>query len=152
MPCNLAVSITKAAIPNEQLLGLLTPAVVEQVVRAFLGDRLTDLVGQDYGYQHGTSRKVQLQSVNYWGQLGAEGISFRIHDGQIDVQAPRGGELRAQEVSDELTQLLARTADQLFAIQVGTALAELGGDLETQQVSIDNAGQRQTVTQFTLSI
>ncbi len=65
MPCNLAVSITKAAVQDEQLTKLLTPEIVKTLLETFIGQH-PDHQGQK---PHASIRKqngeVSLYIIRY---------------------------------------------------------------------------------------
>lgn len=142
MPCNLAVSITKAAVTDEKLRALLTPAQVQTVIEAYL---------RQPGVLKGRERStVTVIGDSIRVQVGALWIEIR--GGRVSTTATEGfNDVRGQELVDALSNLLALTADALFAQQVKAALAPLG-KVKQQQVSVDNAGVTQAAMVFTLKI
>ncbi|NNJ13616.1 hypothetical protein EKD04_025145 [Chloroflexales bacterium ZM16-3] len=142
MPCNLAVSITKAAVSEERLRALLTPEAVRPVIEAYL--RQPGVVGA------GERVHVQRQGDGLAVRVGS--LTLTIRDGQVQTRASRGyNDTRAQELTDALSALLALAADALFAQQVRAALATFG-PVAAQQVTVDNGGVTQAATVLTLHI
>ncbi|NNJ13396.1 hypothetical protein EKD04_024015 [Chloroflexales bacterium ZM16-3] len=142
MPCNLAVSITKAAVTEERLRALLTPEAVQPVIAAYL--RQPGVVGA------GERVIVQRQGDGLAVTVGS--LTLTISGGQVQTRATRGtNATRAQELADALSDLLALAADTRFAQQVRAALATFG-TVAAQQVTVDNGGVTQAATVLTLHI
>ncbi|HZU03372.1 MAG TPA: hypothetical protein VFA10_27140 [Ktedonobacteraceae bacterium] len=141
MPCSLAVSITKAAVSNEQLLQLLTPEVVYEAVKNFLRRHETYqrmLVGEWQGGPH---------IMFYVGRC-----VVTIVNGEVTVTGGTKREAEfAQKLMTDVTTLLSRLADYLFAQQVQNALAALG-PVESQAVNVDDQGVTRQATVLTLKI
>ena len=141
MPCNLAVSITKAAVNDEQLKQLLTTQVIHQVVKNFLSANEA-YKGQLYGdWESSTS------SVFYIGDC----TLTVFNGGQVSVDASRWSRERAQTLNADIAKLLVRLADHLFAQQVQQALAGLG-PVQVQTVDVDDQGITRQATVLTLNL
>lgn len=140
MPCNLAVSITKAAVSNEQLVQLLTPEAVYEAVKTFLSrhDAYKDQLFGDW--QSGSALMF------YVGDC-----IVTILGAQVTVNGSEWSTQQAETLSADMNTLLARLADYLFAQQVQQALAGLG-PVESQTMSVDDQGVTRQATVFTLNI
>ena len=134
MPCNLAVTITKATVTPQHLVTLLTVPTVEPVVHAYLMARFPN-------ESISTSTRGDLE-------MWVDDYIIRIAAGKVNVTAPNVA--TATQLADELTQLLALLADELFARQLTTLLTPFG--VTTQQVTVDNEGTSQSAYQFTLHL
>jgi hypothetical protein len=142
MPCNLAVSITKAAVTEEHLLALLTPAVVQPVVVAYLRQPGVLTAGERVGVTTPGARVVVT--------VGA--LTFHIDGGRVSTVATAGAtDARGRALVDALSALLALAADTLFAQQVRVALAAFGR-VSQQSVTVDNGGVPQAATVLTLTL
>lgn len=140
MPCSLAVSITKAAVSNEQLLKLLTPDVVTQAVKNFLSRHETykdELFGD---WQDETT------VIFYVGDC-----VLHIENGKITVTGTQWATEQANALSADMTTLISRLADYLFAQQVQQALARLG-PVGTQVLNVDDQGITRQATVLTLNV
>lgn len=142
MPCNLAVTITKAGVSQKELQALLTPDVVATVVEAFIKT-------------HPKFTKAKIAGRNGFGggiitvSLNAGVLGQRINIGTANTQAwmgltPGGVQAvfqRAQdkaymdELAELLRELVSRTADTLYAKKVKALLETIAEDEveETQQ-------------------
>jgi hypothetical protein len=140
MPCNLAVSITKAAVTEAHLRAILTPEVILPLIEAYL--RLP-------GVLHAERVTLQRQGDAIVVTVGR--VTMTIREGRVETQATRGYDVRAQELTDGISTLVAGIADELFAQQVRAALAPLG-TVAAQQVTVDNDGFSQVVTMLMLHI
>jgi hypothetical protein len=138
MPCNRAVSITKAAVTNEELLRLLSEPVVEQVVTAYLQAK----------YEQHRPTLVNRYSGTLVFRVG--GLYVTIQGGAVSVRA-YGQEALAEQLAAELQTLLAQAADRLFQQQVGRALS-LFGPVNTQVVEVESEGTVQRAAVFTLNL
>lgn len=137
MPCNLAVTITKAAVEQEHLNKLLTPQVVEQALRAFLTAR---------------DRNATVR-VNYGTVYASTGYnSVSVFRGRVSVSNGNRDTRGAEKLAAETQQLLAALADTLFAQQVQSALQGSGARVASQQVVVDNAGRRQVATVLSFNL
>jgi hypothetical protein len=140
MPCNLAVSITKAAVTEERLLALLTPEAVQPVVEAYLR--------QPGVLKPGESFNVNRQGNRLMIMVGS--LRLFIERGRVSTYATQGyNDVRGEELVSALSNLLALAADALFAQQVKAALAPFG-KVAQQQVMVDNGGVTQAATVLTL--
>jgi len=142
MPCNLAVSITKAAVTEEKLLALLVPEVVLPVVQSYLS-------------QPGVLTADERANV---GQQGARllvyvgSLVLYVEGGRVSTYATEGyNEVRGNELVAALSNLLALAADALFAQQVKAALARFG-KVGQQQVMVDNGGVTQAAMVLTVKL
>lgn len=136
MACNLAVSITKAAVSNEMLQSLLTLDVIESVLTAYA--------------QQQTGMTVRRTPTALVVQVGRVAVTV-VPGGQVETTAPDYLEAESRAVIDPIAALLAQAADQRFAQQVQAALATLGS-VSAQQVTVDNEGQAQTATVLTMQL
>jgi len=142
MACNLAVSITKAAVTDEKMRALLAPEKVQPVVEAYL--RQPGVLKQGESFE--ASRNGDTITIR------VAGLWIYISNGRVRTSATAGyNDVRGRELVDALSNLLALTADALFAQQVKVALAPLG-KVKQQQVTVDNAGVTQAAMVFTLNI
>ena len=140
MPCNLAISITKAAVSNEELLKLLTSEVVHEAVKNFLSRHETykDKVIGDW-----------QSEPTVWFYVG--NCIITITNGQVTVNGPQWTKEEVEALSTDMNTLLSRLADYLFAQQVQQALTGLG-PVETQVVNVDDQGVTRQATVLTLTI
>jgi hypothetical protein len=136
MPCNLAVSITKAGVTKPQLLALLTPDIVKKAVRAYLQQQ----------YPEHSLRVLYLTADGVELILGTTRIF--IENGRVWVSDPYGDETLVEALASEVEQFVLQLADGLFQQK----LQELLGDAvtQTQIVNVDNEGVVQQATVFTL--
>lgn len=142
MACNLAVSITKAAVTDEKMRALLAPEKVQPVVEAYL--RQPGVLKQGESFE--ATRNGDTITIR------VAGLWISISNGRVRTSATAGyNDVRGRELVDALSNLLALTADALFAQQVKAALAPLG-KVKQQQVTVDNAGVTQAAMVFTLNI
>lgn len=142
MPCNLAVSITKAAVTEERLLVLLTPAAIQPVIEAYLA-------------QPGVLRAGDTARVTRQGErltVAVAGLTITIEGGRVRANATAGRtDVRARALVDGLSNLLSLAADALFAQQVKGALSRFG-KVGQQQVVVEEAGVTQAATVLTLKL
>lgn len=139
MPCSLAVSITKAAVNDEQLKALLTLSVMHQVIENFLKANAT------YKDQVSSNWQTDSYSVFYVGNCSVT----IFNGGRISVDASQWSAREAETLSADITTLLARLADHLFAQQVQQALAGLG-PVQAQTVAVDDQGVTRQATVLSL--
>jgi len=145
MPCNLAVTITKAAVSQAQLVALLTPEVVQAVVEAYLRQPGVLAPGETAAVQRsGPTITITIQVG------GGRRIAMAIADGVVQATT-RTSDQRAQELVDALSPLLARAADARFAQQVQAALARLG-PVTAQAVTVANEGIPQQAVVLTMRL
>ncbi len=144
-PCNLAVTIQKAAVLPSHLLALLTPEAVEKVVTAYLSSH-----AEYKNYQPLRSR-ISGESVIF--HLGSLSYRVTITGGCVALNFPRYNQDKAATLSEELTQLLAQAADVLFAQQVKSTLTKKFGRVKQTTATVKDAAEEpQKVTVFTLDI
>ena len=138
MPCNLAVTITKAVVAPEHLLKLLTPKVVEALVDGF--------VRQHVSFQKYSPLRVRASrgGITIWLGYGRQ-ISIVGH--QVSASFPRGEERKGEELAQLISTLLAKGADRLFAQQVKRSLQQVGRVQESQR-SVNDGEQVVPVTMF----
>jgi len=143
MPCNLAVTITKAVVAPEHLLKLLTPQVVEALVDGFVRQHPTFV-------QYASVRVMTAPRgvVTIW--LGYN-KQMTIVDGQVSARFPRGEEANGEMCAQLISTLLAKGADRLFAQQVKKSLQQLG-TVQEQQTKVKDGDQVIPVTMFKLEI
>ncbi|WP_322489387.1 hypothetical protein [Chloroflexus sp.] len=142
MACNLAVSITKAAVNEEQLLKLLTPEAVQPVVESYLRQPGVLKAGETFNVSRQGNRLI----------VTVGSLRLFIDGGRVSTYATQGyNDGRGRELVDALSNLLALAADALFAQKVKAALAPFG-KVAQQQVTVDNGGVTQAATVFTLKI
>jgi hypothetical protein len=134
MPCDLAVTITKAAVTKEHLLKLLTPRVVADLLTRFLQAK------------DKTARVMQPGSgPTVYASMGYYSIS--ITRGQVTVRASNRADTKAADaLAKELQQLIAGLADTLFAKQVQAAMASAGAKVVAQQHVVTTEGVKQIAT------
>lgn len=137
MPCNLAVTITKAAVKSEHLLNLLKTEAIQPVVEAYLRDRFP---------AQALYSSVDGNSLEIW----VEPYTITITTGTVQVSVSSAAmQANTTQLAEELQQLLAVLADELFAAQLGNLFAEYGAT--AQQVTVENQGVTQHAYQFTFN-
>ena len=141
MPCNLAVSITKAAVIEAHLVALLTPEAILPLIEAYLRQPGVGVAGE--------RRSVERQGDAMVVTVG--NVTMTIREGRGETQATQGYDGRAKELTDGISALVAGIADALFAQQIRAALAPFG-TVAAQQVTVDNDGVSQVVTMLTMTI
>lgn len=140
MTCNLAVSIAKAGISNEQLLALLTPARIEPVLLAYLR--------QQYPQKALSSAIMGNEELEI--ALGSDTI--RIVRGQIEVTSYSTNQRWTERLAKELEGVLAALADALFQQQIQELLQSLGIEPQVETVTVENEGKMQQAAVFTLTL
>ncbi len=142
MPCNLALTITKAAVSEERLLALLTDDLVAPIVTAFL---------TECGLALGETR-LPRGGVEFAGDR----LRLTIVGGRVTGRTsspwptPADRDLLARLMAD-LPAVLAEAVDQVFARKVQETLAAFG-PVSAQRVPVDNEGVRQGATVLTLRL
>src|SRR6266566_1253219 len=143
-PCNLAVTIQKAAVLPSHLLALLTPEAVEKVVTAYLSSHA------EYKHYQPLRSRISGESVIF--HLGSLSYRVTITGGSVALNFPRYNQDNAATLSEELTQLLSQ-ADVLFAQQVKSTLTKKFGRVKQTTATVKDAAEEpQKVTVFTLDI
>jgi hypothetical protein len=140
MPCNLAVTITKAVVAPEHLLALLTPEVIGQLITAF--------TSQSPEFQQYQPIRITTYGDTVNVILGRLDRRFLITHNQVTSNFPRYEQTQADTLAQLLSNLLSRGADRLFAAQVRKALTEKYGDVKQTSETVSNQGQPQRVTLF----
>lgn len=125
MPCNLAVSITKAVVTQEYLRRLLTPEVLTTVLEAFLAAAY-----DSYRFS------IRSTPIGVTCTLGE--VTFAIVQGTISVRAGARTPL-AERLLPELELLVRRTSDTLLLQRIHDALGMIGS-ITYQTVLIDDGG------------
>lgn len=136
MPCNLAVSIAKAGVTKPQLLALLTPDIVQKVAMAYLQ--------QQYAKLNPSVISASGNDIT----LRAGTTSISIENGAVEVYDYSGNRLQAEQLAEEMEQLLLQLADQLLDQHIQNALGSLVKTV--LPVAVDNEGTMQQATVFTL--
>lgn len=157
MPCNLAITITKAAVSEERLRALLTPEVVTSLLASYLQASGYAIVPESFQQQQpGTYASLQtLPDGRVQCRIGGYyGIDvFVAPAGVVTVNTTTYSQhSQADHVLADVTQLLSQATDALFARQVQAALASLGVPMTTEQVQVDQAGHVSPATVFTLRV
>lgn len=160
MPCNLAVTITKAGVAPQELQALLTTETVATVVEAFITthpkftEAKATITGRN-GFGGG------IITVSLMRTAGSPGQIKRLNIGTATTQAWMGvtpGGVQAvfqrdqdkaymDELAELLQELVSRTADTLYAKKVKALLETIVEDAveETQQV-VKTGKQEMAVT------
>ena len=141
MPCNLALTITRAAVSEDRLLALLTDDLVAAIVAAFLAERGLAL----------TETRLPRGVAFAGGPIALTIVGGRV-TGRTSSRWPTlaDRDLLAGVMAD-LPDVLAQAGDQVFARKVLETLAAFG-PVTAQQVSVDNEGVRQVATVLTLRL
>lgn len=144
MPCNLAVSITKAAVTEDHLRAFLTAETITDVVLRFLTQQYARLSPQ---LMSASGRRLTFL-------LDGGDITITIVDGKVTTNATRYRLPQANGIVESVSLLLARLADMLFQRQVQQALtARFDARLvSTQTLDVENEGERQQAAVFTLEL
>lgn len=144
MPCNLAVTITKAAVTNEQLTKLLTPEIVKTLLETF--------IGQHPDHQAQTPRAtIRKQNGQVSLYISRYDCFLSVINGEVTISTPRYYTEQANDLMKQVALLLSKAADKLFVAQVQQALAKFG-NVDAQTTTVDNAGEKQQVRVFTLEL
>lgn len=181
MPCNMAITITKAAVSDEYLASLLTPERITPMLRAYLeakgytfeeGSHLRNsydpaVIDQQPGVLPYFDIMADVAGVNgfngYVPQKGA--VTVRIGgDWGLDVVVKPGGQVRMStttpaqgalgaELVDEVTAMLQALAGTLMAQTVAATLQQVTGAAPSvQQVMVENDGQQLPATVVTVRL
>ena len=143
MPCNLAVTITKATVLPEHLQSLLTPAVVKTLVPAFLQQH------PEYNSAGHISAWNQGDTVVF--SVGDFTITVS-KDTQVTVNTIRLRREAANKLAEQITTLLSIGADRMFVNQVQQVLTAKFGAVYSQTATVDNQGTQERVSVFMLEI
>jgi hypothetical protein len=136
MPCNLAFSIAKAAVPNERLRALLTADALKEVVLTYLQ--------RQYAGLNPTLLQAAGSRVSY--RLGT--LTLTITDGAVTLAGRRTGAVDADQLASNVSELLTQLAGRLFQRQVQDALAAVTRSARMAEVQ----GSRQQAAVFTINI
>lgn len=138
MPCNLAVSIAKAAIAEERLRALLTPEAIGDVVLKYLK--------QHYAASSPSLLPARVTALRY--RVGT--MVLTIQDGQVTVAGSQG-QRAAEQLATNITGLLGATADRLFQQQVQQALRPFTTQAQASTVSFEGRQQQAAVFHINLN-
>jgi hypothetical protein len=144
MPCNLAVTITKAVVAPEHLRALLTPEVI-----ASLGESIVEKHPAFASYQ---PVRFRVYNETVIVRLGRMDRTVTLTASQINANFPRFEQEQAPAIVELLSTLLSRGADKLFATQVRAALAEKYGPVQQASSTVMNQGQKQNVTLLSFEV
>jgi hypothetical protein len=136
MPCDLAVSIAKAALSRERLRALLTADAIKDVV-------LTYLVRQ-YAALSPTLLSAQGNVVRY--RLGR--LTLTIADGEVSLDGTRARATDADQLATNVSELLTQLAGRLFQKQVQDALS----GVTTRARMAEVQGRSQQAAVFTINL
>lgn len=140
MTCNLAVSIAKAGISNEQLLALLTPATIEPVLLGYLR--------QQYPQKNPQARMCAPEML----EVSLRDCTITITRGQVEVTSYSSNQRLTERLAKEVGGVLAALADVLFQQQIQTLLQTLGIEPQVETVTVENEGKMQQAAVFTLAL
>jgi len=146
MPCDLAVTIQKAVIKEEQIQALMTPEVLEKAVVAYLKGHESYKMFQPVCYAYGNTVDIFLlngNSPDYRVSVTAAGVNVRL---------PRGMEAEAELLSSQLVKLLAAVGNKLLASHVRRTLKGQFGDVNQESATVDNQGQSQQVVKLSFEV
>jgi len=135
MPCNLAVSITKAAVENEELLRFMTPDVVEGMLAQALG----------------VQGRIQGDTVTF--TLNRKGRPIvTVQNGQVNVQANRSRVPKDQveALSEQVAQKLVDIGTAALAAKMYQALQRYGS-VNIQSTQVDNEGLQQAAQKLVVT-
>lgn len=138
MPCNLAVSIAKAAVREDRLRALLTPAVLKSVVPAYLRQQ----------FSASSLALVFEQDDTVCYRLGTTIIT--IEKGEVRVDESEGNRALAEKVLAGVSHLLAAAADRLFQQQVQQALQKI--TTQARVVDVNYEGKTQQAAVFSIKL
>jgi hypothetical protein len=136
MPCNLAVSIAKAAVPNDRLRALLAAEATRDVVLTYLQ--------RQYAALSPSLLDVSESRVRY--RLGT--LTLTIADGAVRLDGRRTGAVDADQLTTSVSELLTQLAGRLFQKQVQEALAAITTRARMAEVQ----GGKQQAAVFTVNI
>ena len=136
MPCNLAVSIAKAALPKERLRALLTADAIKDVVLAYLV--------RQYAVLSPSVLSAQGNVVRY--RLGK--LTLSIADGEVSLAGTRTSATDADQLATNVSELLTQLAGRLFQRQVQDAL----GGVTTRARMAEVQGSKQQAAVFTINL
>ena len=133
MPCNLAVSIAKAAITEERLRVLLLPDVIRTILPTYLM--------KQYAALSPTRLPAFGDALRY--RVGS--MLLTILDGQVTVDAPERDRVQAEQLATQVAALLAAAANRLFQQQVQQALKGVTTQAQAVNVMVEGRSQQAAV-------
>ena len=148
MPCNLAVSITKAAVLPEHLQKLLTAPVIKVLVESFIK---THEVFK--AYPNASVRVVKDNLVELVLDWGHRITIYRNFQGvwQVNGDFQRYERRLGEQITDLLSTLLTKGADRMYARQIKNALQTFG-KVEESQAKVKQGTETLDVTLLTFEI
>jgi hypothetical protein len=130
MPCNLAVTITKAVTAPEHLQALLTPEIVKTLVESFVRSHEIFQAYSNAQVRITTGTKAIDILLDWRHRItiypNRQGVW------QVQTLFQRGEEKLSQTVTELFTTLLAKGADRLYAKKVKGVLSSFGKVAESQ--------------------
>jgi hypothetical protein len=144
MPCNLAVSITKAAVTEDHLRALLTADTVSDVVLRFLAQQ----------YARRSPRLLSASGRRSVFLMDEGDTLITITDGKVTINAVALRPSQADDILEAVSLLLTRLTDMLFQRQVQQALSARFDTclIGAQTLEVENEGERQQAAVFTLDL
>lgn len=156
MPCNLAMTITKAAVSEDRLRALLTADVVTTLLTSYLQEKHIALIPDSFRATHpGPYASLQArEDGSVQCRIGGYyGMDIFVQAGQVTVTGTTTTQQPdVDQMLQEVTHLLAQATDALFARQVQMALTALGVPMTTEQVQVEQAGQVSPAIVFTVRV
>lgn len=143
MPCNLAISITKAAVTDAARVALLTSEVVQPVLTQWLAGQVPRLSVSAVRVVRG-GVEVQVMEGNI-------SLSVSIERGKIRIDTERVGRAAADRLQTQLTELLGFIADRVTAQRIAALLGQFG-DVTAQSVMVEDAGTVVAAQVLTLNV
>jgi hypothetical protein len=145
MPCNLAVSITKAAVQDQKLKALLTPDIVKTLIETYIANREGLKQPQPNASISKRSGTVSLyiQELNCF---------LTVRNGRVIMDSvERWHEAEANQLAEDIAQLLQQAALKLFDLKITATLKKLG-TVSSKSVDVNTQGQKTQATMFTLDM
>ncbi len=136
MPCNLAFSIAKAAVPSAQLRALLTADAIKEVVSVYLQ--------RQYAGLSPTLLEASGSRARY--RLGT--LTLTITAGAVELAGTRTSAADADALLTNVSELLTQLAGRLFQSRVQDALA----GVTTRARMAEVLGRNQQAAVFTINI
>lgn len=169
MPCNAAITITKAAVSADRLAGLLTPEVTSTLLTAHLEglglEQRTAASFSDHAMSQDYARPLPFFAVRQ-NQAGAYprqgattariggyyGVDIIVEAGKVRVNCTNPAQQQyAEQIAEQISTLMGAAADMLFAQQVEATMARMGA-VERQEVMVEDQGQQRTATVLTVRL
>ena len=158
MPCNLAISITKACLPNAQVQQLFTPEIVTSLLRSLaLANGATERADSFYDEDAGAYFSLQtLARGRVQCRIGGYyGIDIFVHQGEVTVNATSlDQQAEVERWQAQVLQVMGRAAGALTAAHLQPLLHQLYPNrVTTAQVDVAQAeGDVRPVTRFTIQL